>query len=753
MQVYQHLTQPDKSTKEGARLESLLISLGHSLSQKFHSYKTARADKEKEWVDAIHQYEGRWDTEDRDKIEQALATGSMSDPVAVNITRPKTNIAIAKMKDIQFPTGGDFNFYLRPAPLTPEQAAASAMDKPDPTMQLSAAQAGVPQSQLPSPAAMVQEIEKANVETCPKMERKLRSRMIYADYGKKARLAIEDMCIKGSAVVKGPTIQNRKYRRYESKETQDGSKVQVLREKFYPEPNVERVDPILFFPDPSARLPEEIEDAFQLHPSSKTELIELSRNPAFMSGQIAKVLEQEPMGNDIPDIIVRTSRENSGNSVHNRYWLREYHGPLDKQLLFDAGMIDDEDFEDHLKQYTGEVWYCNNTVIRLSMSHIDGEDSLPYGLSVWEKDPNSVFGHGVPYLLRHPQRIVNKAYIMLLENAALTAGPQVVLNKEMIEPAGRDNDYTIEPLKVWFLTEYGADVRQAMQFVDIPAQMDGIASIIDTAMQFADVESSTPMIQQGEMPVGNNTTTGLAMVMSATNFIQKAASMNWDDNITRPLVQRFYHYEMQYGEDESVKGDYEVEVGGATERIEAQMRAQEIERMLGLAGSNPEFQMHVDAGKAFRALVDNTRTGDVLRTVEEVEQLKAEQEAAAQQQQQSDPELLKAQAAMITAESRQQEAAASAQLNNAKQQLASLEMQTRYQGQVAEAQSRQNEATLTYHLGLAKIAAEKEKSVMSLQKDLELADITAHTQLSLKEIDFAQFEREVEVKHEYGTGV
>lgn len=752
MPLQNHLQLPEEKTRERDRAERLLEGIAHSLRQKFHEFAQARRDKEDEWESAIKQYEGEWEPADLEKIERALGAGNYtSQPISVNITRSKTNIAIAKMKDIQFPTGGDFNFFLKPAPLTPVQKAMLNQHEPDPQMQLAAAERGVDPGTLPAPSQMVQEQVQLNVDRAPKMERLLRNRMINAEYGRKARLAIEDLCIKGTAVVKGPTIQEKKYRRYESATASSGTEVQVLKEEFLTEPSVERVDPLYFFPDPSARLPEEVEDCFELHPMSASELIELLKNPAFIKENIKKVLEQEPDGKDVPDIVARTSQEKS-NTKRNRYWVREYHGPLDKRVLLDAEMIDQEMFDDPAARFTGEVWYCNKDVIRMSLSHIEGEDGLPYGISVWEKDPNSVLGHGSPYLLKNAQRVVNQSYLMLLDNASLTAGPQIVLNREMIEPANK-GDYGIEPMKVWFMTEYGANVQEAMQFINIPAQMEGIAQIMDTAMQFADMESSTPLLQQGEMPSGNNTTTGMAMVMSATNIIQKAASMSWDDYITKPLVQRFYHYEMQYGEDPEVKGDFEVEVGGATERIEAQIRAQEIERILGLAGSNEEFMLHLDANKAFRALADNTRTGDILRTVQEVEALKQQQAEAAAQQQQSDPESLKAQAAMITAQARQAEAQARAQLDQAKQQLATMEVQARYQGTIAESEARQNQAALEYQIRMAQLAADQQKTVAELQRDLQLKDMESQMKLQLAEIDFAKMEREIEVKAEYGTGI
>ena len=59
----------------------------------------------------------------------------------------------------------------------------------------------------------------------------------------------------------------------------------------------------------------------------------------------------------------------------------------------------------------------------------------------WEDDKGSVFGHGIPYLMRHAQRVVNSSWLMLLDNAGLTAGPQIVLNREMIRPAAPEEGW------------------------------------------------------------------------------------------------------------------------------------------------------------------------------------------------------------------------------------------------------------------------------------------------------------------------
>lgn len=754
MPLQQHLQEPDHTTADGKKATALISVLGHRLEGKFQTYKSARYDKEREWERAIHQYTGKWDRDDREKIEQALsARGDVLDPITVNITRPKTNIAIARMQDIQFPTGGDFNFLIRPAPLAQEIKEALQQEEPDEEMLMEAANAGVPPDQLPNPAQMASDAVENDHASAPRMERALRARMIYANYGTKARRAIEDLCILGSAVVKGPTIQNRKQKRYRPDATTDGTPLQVLEESFIPEPSVFRVDPLLFYPDPSARMPNEIEDAFELHSMPRSELIELAKNPAFMRSQIMKLLDNDPDSSELPDIVRQTSHELSTSNVNNRYWVREYHGPFEKEDLYSAGMISEKERDDNAIQYTGEAWFADKVLIRVSLSHIEGEDGLPYGVTVWERDPNYVFGHGVPYLLRNAQRTVNSAYLMLLDNASLTSGPQIVLNKEMIEPANK-GDYGIEPMKIWFMRDWAAgDVRNAMQFIDIPAQMQGIAQIMDTAMQFADVESSIPAMQQGDVPTGNNTTTGLAMIMSASNIVQKRASMNWDDYITKPLIHRFYHYEMQYGTDETVKGDFEIEVAGATERIEADIRAQEIERMLGLASSNEEFLDHVDSNKAFRALVDNTRTGDVLRSQEQVDEMVAEREKAAAEQQQADPAMMMAEAKMQESQARLELAKTDAAYKNQKLQQEMQSDQARYAAESQLAQARNNESKVNYQLGLAKLALEQNKTIAQIEKDMKLGEMNFDLKMMLSQQDFDMMEREIEVKNEFGTGI
>lgn len=750
-------SEDSEESAEPARKELMLAALGNQLETKFRKYSGDREFKENEWTSAIRQYEGQWAVDESDKAQQSLwGKDSTNLPPPVNITRPKTNIAISRMQDSQFPVGGDFNFILEPSPLPELFVGARSVTDPTADMRAEAAAAGVPADQVPSPQEIVQDIEDEARMATIEMTKQIQDDLVRTSYGQKARLAIEDLAVLGSAVIKGPVLTPHVRRVYMQEITEDGETIHVLGSRVEHKADVFRVDPRLVYPDPSARLPNEIEDIFELHIMSKTELVKLAESPAFMRGQISKVIERGTDISSLPSSITDTSYMNSGVITDNRYVVKEYHGPLDKTVLLDGELISEEDAEDNLAMFFGEVWCCNGIVIRMSLQYLEGISSVPYGIASWERDPSSVFGHGVPYLIRNPQRVINSAYLMLLDNAALTSGPQIVLNKEMIEPAVKADGYDIEPMKVWFLTEYGADVREAMQFVNVPAQMTGIASIIDLAMQFSDLESATPLIQQGDLPSGNNTLTGVGKVMSATNINQKRASMNWDDYITVGLIERMYHHNMQYGSNEKAKGDMEVRVGGATERIDAEIRAQELERLLGMAASNPSFNIQINPTKAFRQLATLIRAGDILRTAEEVAQAETEQQAQAQ----ADPATITAQAAMATAQARQQEAQTKmaalqndAQLDQIRLQIEQAVEQAKLQAiqqtNYVQLQIAQDEREMS----LIKMAYDRDISVQALTNQLQVAVINNETARQKIASNAQQFNAEIAIKQATGEGI
>lgn len=756
----------DASKKE-ARINSALDQLAHDLNHKLGEYVSKRYDKEVEWQIAEEQYNGSQLSVD-DKKLAALREVRGGELPMVNITRPKTNIAIARMQDIQFPGGSDFNFTVNPTPV-PELLELQRSDMPMPLPQppgamlsaepdMGAEMGGDAPPPMTVGQAATETLKKAR-DRAKRMERKIHDRFVETDWGKRSRKAMEQWGVLGTACLKAPVLANKRRKKYMPIEDDDGTVEYALEYAHDVIPTVQWVDIRMVFPDPSARAGTTVEDVFELHLMTKHELRELAFNPAFMKNRIRECLMEEPVTGYVAKSHILPIMGTKSDSLDKRYSVMEYHGPMNKDVLYELDLISEEDKDDPLVMFQGEVWFVNNRVIRVTLSPIEGEDRIPYFFCTWEDDPASLFGFGVPYMMRHAARVMNSSWLMLLDNAGLTAGPQIVLNKEMIQPANKSEGWSIRPMKVWFMTEYGEDVNKAMQFVNVPTQQDSIANIIEMSLNFADIESSLPQIQQGEMPVANNVTFGgMAMVLSAANIIQQRLSEKWDDNINVPIVERFYHYEMQYGDDSTLKGDFEVMAGGATQRIDKQIKAQDLERIMGMAGSNEEFLMQIDLPEAFREWVQTTRVGNILKPREQVEQERAAAQQAAAQA--PDPDLIEAQARAAQAEAAMAKIELDRELKNKELEMRAAIEEARVDKESREIVAREHENQIKLLIAqmqredmLNKMAMDQQKTQAEIAQQLNIAVMTEETKRLMKQADLDMFNTEIKIKRQEGTGI
>ena len=492
-------------------------------------------------------------------------------------------------------------------------------------------------------------------------------------------------------------------------------------------------------------------EAIEVHPLTKSKLIELKHNPAFLRKKLEEAVESEPEGITGIGNLNELAFLTTDADLKNRYIVKEYHGPIPKEFLLDLGIINEEDYADPLIEHYGEVWFVKGTVIRVSLSPIEGYNRIPYHLVPWETDDGSIFGHGMAWMMRDAQRVAKSGWQMLLDNAGLSSGPQMVIHREMIQPA--DGNWEIAPHKLWFLTEYGQNVQEAFQFFNVPNNQQQIASVVEMAMNFGDLESESPMIMQNLIPQANNTASGQAMMLTIGNVTQRDKSQLWDDYVTRPLIEGYYHWNMQYNDDPGIKGNFEIELAGATEAIDAQMKSQEIERILALAMQNPEYMLHIDANEAFREIVAASRVGKrIIRSQEEAE-AQAQQMAQQAQQQGPDPDSMRAEAALVREQIRQQEMQMEAQYKQAEMQLKQQLAQMEYERSMTESQAKMVEVANNREMQLLKMAVENETTMQKLMQDFDLKTTEQLMKLAIEESKQEQQEKELEIKRQTGTGI
>jgi hypothetical protein len=521
-----------------------------------------RKNKENQWLESMRLYLGSLSSYNIVTGDYPFGTQNDSNsPNSVhrpefNIIRQKCNIAIAQTVAHQF-AAGDKNWNIR----TPQVIDLDPQDLQ--TMQ----------QVMQNPNLSAQDAAEMKTDL---MEREIDHHLELTNYAAEARLSIADRVILGTGVMKGPLNQGKLKRTYVKQQTSDGKIIRVPTYAVENTPCIYRVNLWYWFPEDTVTDVSKAEDSIEAHPMSKTELTELLKHPGYKSDQITECLSEEPRQYTNSPFNDPAYLTQGINLLKNKYLVLEYHGPIKKE---DLGILGLGDADSPLDEVYGEIWVCNSRVIRMQLSTIEGCNRIPYVACTWEPDPAMIFGFGIPMLARDQQRVVNESYKMVLDNAGVSAGPQVIVDTTLIQPVS--GGLEIEPFKVWQSKEYGADMTKAIQFFTPPNSFEELSALITLARGFADEESSINLLAAGaQTPAGAiDSATGLALANENALTPLFYKSEQWDDEITRPLIELIYDWEMQYNPKDEIKGTFDIDVRTTTAYLKGLMDQQKLDKL------------------------------------------------------------------------------------------------------------------------------------------------------------------------------
>lgn len=614
-----------------SKREDTYAALARDVEGKLTKRMGTRKAKENQWLESMRMYLGSLSSYNIVTGDYPFGTtnslDSHNDQAAVhrpefNIIRQKCNIAIAQTVAYQF-AAGDKNWNLR----TPQ---VIDMDQQDYQLMVQQAQ-GAPLSMQ----------DAADMKT-DLMEREIENHLTLTKYPSEARRAMVDRAILGTGVLKGPMNSGRLKRVYKKQQKSDGTFIRVPELTVEKVPLVYRVNLWYWFPDDSVTECDKAEDSIEIHPMNKGELIELMSHPGYLKDQIAPCLEEEPRQYTNSPFNDPAYLTQGINLLKNKYLVCEYHGPIKKCDLELLGVTSYD--ESPLDEVYGEIWVCNSRVIRLELSTIEGCYKIPYCACVWEPDPATIFGFGIPMLARDQQRVVNETYKMVLDNAGISAGPQVVVDTTIISPAEGGMECT--PWKVWYAKEYGADMTKAIQFFTPTNSFEQLSALIEMSRGFADEESSINLITAGSNPAGAmDSATGMALQNENALTPLFFKSEEWDDKMTRQTIEWMYDWEMQYNPKEEIKGTFDIDVRTSTAYLKGLMDQQKLDRMFQeiSQGSPAAEWINMDELIQARLSIMKLPFHGIVKSPQEVA---AERAQKAQQPPPPDPNMLKAQAAM-----------------------------------------------------------------------------------------------------------
>ena len=720
--------------KKAEKLQSFGSSLGGQRDEWIRSRGSYGVDKR--WIEDEDQYNGKDNiakaaSQMMTSVEQGYpVTTQMAKPhrstVFIGMTRQKTNAAEARLADILLPTD-DRNWGIQPTP-NPQLMGMSKDNK------AAMDQQGQPVMGEDGQPARVRDVVKAVLEMANKkaeaMQTEIEDQLVECNYNGELRKMIHDAAVLGTGVVKGPIVTNRTRKAWQPMTDSMGQTVHQIEIVQEISPASFRVDPRNVWPDPGCG--ENIHNGkgiYEREQVTAKQIRDLAKQPGFMKDQLRKVLEEGPKQSAT---LREMTDEDQRDMARLTYEMWTYWGEVDHDDLESAGVPVGE--KDELRTISACVVMINNTVVKAFMNPLEGGD-IPYDFYVWEKVAGSMWGYGIPYLMRSQQKVLNAAWRQMMDNAGVSSGPQIVIKPGAIQPA--DKQWQLSARKIWYATDDIDDVRKAFSTFEFNSHQAELAGIIKMATELADAETGVPTIMQGEKGAAPDTVGGMQMLMNSANVVLRRLVKQFDDMVTKPHIRRYYDYNMMYNEDEEIKGDFTIDARGSSALVVRDIQNQSFLNLLA-AGANPIYGMYLDTQKLFEKALQaqHIDPAEVFKPEEEIEQIKEMQKQAAAAGPPPDP-------AMAVAQVRAQAEMQKVQLQN---QGDLQELQVRQAISAQEADLHIMQLEMTREIEMLKLSNSQNISLEKIKA--QLAD-TAMKERSRKEL----FAAERDLALQTGSGI
>lgn len=226
--------------------------------------------------------------------------------------------------------------------------------------------------------------------------------------------------------------------------------------------------------------------------------------------------------------------------------------------------VNPKDIEDPLAEYEVEATLIGHHVIRVKINR-DPLERRPYHTASFQPVPGSFWGQGIPELMSDIQDVCNATARSLVNNLAISSGPQVEVYEERLDPS--EDATNIYPWKVWRTKDSQMTGNNpAVRFFQPNSNASELLGVYEKFEIRADDATNIPRYSYGNERVGGagQTASGLSMLMESANKGIKDAIRHIDRGVIRRVIEALWLHNMQYSDDNSIKGDVAVVPRGSS---------------------------------------------------------------------------------------------------------------------------------------------------------------------------------------------
>lgn len=542
------------------------------------------------------------------------------------------------------------------------------------------------------------------------MEQEIDDQLTECNFNAECRKIAADAVKGGTGVLKGPDVVKRVKKAWTARDVQKGVYVMEAKEEF--RPSSRRVDYWNVYPDPHCGDDPQrgayIWERDSVLPRDIRMLLGLS---GYFESELMKVLDEEPTRTTV--VLSKEGAAKAQTSAVNKgaaYERWEFHGELSRDILEALGCDCTHDMK--ARTLSACVVFINDRAVKVVLNNLD-TGGLPYDFFQWTPVSNSCWGIGIPRMEMWPSRVLTAAWRAMMDNGADSAGANIIVG-DGIEPD--DGLMEVTGKKLW---RADADTDVSKQFAQFQIQnnQNELQAIIELALRFSDIESSVPLLFQGEKGEMPETLGATNIMVDSSNVALHIRVKRWDDQITRPHLKRYYDWNMQYNPKPEIKGDFDVDPRGTSVLFMRDQQAPILAQLLSMK-ENPDVDLYTDWKKVMEQLY-RAHHLDVMKSDADIAKAEEEQKNA------PPPAEPVVEAAKIKAQSaaqlQQAELAAAAKQSDADRQ---LQLVIAHSTEYIEQMKQQGASAETIAQLKGMLAATTMK--LNVQRELSMADI-AHS--------------------------
>lgn len=547
--------------------ESMLMdSLAAHVKSCFEEAYNHKTDDQTRFRDAAYARRGEYPPE---KLRQIMEQGASTE--YARIVANKSRILESWLKDV-FLTNGErpWSISATPSPDLPQETLEAV--RMEISQEVAAAAAA---GQAIDPQAVRQQlsdridIERTRIKgladrRAERMEELIADQMHEGGYERAMSDFLAYLVTYPGAILKGPIFRHKRKVKWTEV---DGTYIPEVSRDIHMQ--FEAVDPNNIYPAPGARNPQE---GYIIEHSVITaaELFDLIEVEGYDEAAIRAVLDRA--GDKGLRWVDRTTQNSSETNDNDRVTLTDgeaahasyidmitFHGPISGKKLKEWGV---EAIRDEHEYYEATVYQIDRHVIKAELND-DPMGRRPYYKACYEEIPGQFWGYSLYDVLADVQGVGNAAVRSLVNNMAITSGPQVTVDVDRL-PAGEDIT-NLHPWKIWQVRsgQFNTSSR-AIDFYQPTSNITELMATLEKFYALADDFSLIPRYMSGneKMSGPGRTATGLSMLLDAANKGLKGIVQGIDANVMTPLLEFLYDHNMLFSDDESIKGDSQVVARG-----------------------------------------------------------------------------------------------------------------------------------------------------------------------------------------------